>query len=456
MRKLLSSTALQRSSNLAGLRIAVEYVPVARLKQPPHATRRHPKQQIRRIARSIVEHGFLVPVTVYADNVIASGAARVAAASLAGLNDVPVIRIEHLTDEQARLFAIADNKLAEGASWDLDALRVEFGEIALASPEIDLDGSGFSIGERDVLVGRHRTDELADLDDRPEAAVAAKAVSRLGDVWRLGRHRLVCGDAQDAGVLAAAVDGQPVRTVLSDLPYNVKIAGNVSGLGETVHGEFAMASGEMTKPQFGDFLTGVIAAMQPHMVDGGLAYLFMDWRHIDDLIGAAARCDLAYLNLLVWAKTNAGMGSHYRSAHELIGLFKSGGGKHTNTVQLGAHGRNRKNVLHYPGVNTFTKGRKAALKLHPTVKPVALIADLILDSSAPGEVILDPFGGSGTTLIAAEKTDRTAALVEISPAYVDVTIRRFEAATGEQAVLDGDGRAFAEITAERADAGGEA
>ena len=455
MAKQYSATALNRVSNFAGLKIAVEYVSIARLKQPPHATRRHAKQQIRRIARSIVEHGFVVPITVYADYVIASGAARVAAAGIAGLTDVPVIRIDHLTDEQARLFAIADNKLAEGASWDLDALRIEFGEITLAAPEIDLDSSGFSIGERDVLVGRHRTDELADLDDAPEVGENAPPVSRLGDVWRLGRHRLVCGDARDATVLASAVGGQPVRTVLSDLPYNVKIAGNVSGLGETKHGEFVMASGEMTKGQFGDFLVGAIGATQPHMVDGGLAYLFMDWRHIDDLICAAARCDLAYLNLLVWAKTNAGMGSHYRSAHELIGLFKHGEGKHTNTVQLGQHGRNRTNVLHYPGVNTFAKGREAALKLHPTVKPVALIADLILDSSAPGELILDPFGGSGSTLIAAEKTDRTAALVEISPAYVDVTIRRFEMATGEAAILDRDERTFAEIAAIRT-ADGEA
>lgn len=455
MRKLMSSSALQRPSNFAGLKLAIEYIPVTRLKQPPRATRQHPKQQIRRIARSIVEHGFIVPVTVYADNVIASGAARVAAASIAGLSEVPVIRIEHLTDEQARLFALADNKLAEGASWDLDALRIEFGEITLAAPELDLDNSGFSIGERDVLVGMHRTDELADLDDMPEADESAAPVSRLGDVWRLGRHRLVCGDARDAAVIASAVAGRSARTVLSDLPYNVQIAGNVSGLGATKHGEFAMASGEMTKGQFGDFLVGAIGAMKPHMMDGGLAYLFMDWRHIDDLIGAAARCDLAYLNLLVWAKTNAGMGSHYRSAHELIGLFKHGDGKHTNTVQLGKHGRNRTNVLHYPGVNTFTKGRKAALELHPTVKPVALIADLILDSSAPGDLILDPFGGSGTTLIAAERTDRAAALVEIDPAYVDVTIRRFEAATGEAASLEGDGRTFAKIAVDRA-ADGEA
>lgn len=442
-------------SNFAGIRVQVQYLALGELQAPLNQVRRHTRTQIRKLARGIVEHGFLVPIVVYGANVIATGVARWEAAKLTELTEIPVIHVDHLTDEQARLFAIADNKLTEGASWDLDALRLEFSAISIVSPTIELDRSGFTIAERDVLIGRYHTEELADLDDAPEPT-PGRAVSQPGDVWLLGRHRVVCGDATDPDVVTIAVGGSEVRSVVSDPPYNVKIAGNVSGLGKSKHGEFAMASGEMSKQQFVAFLQSAIGAVQPHLMDGALLFLFQDWRHVGDLIAAAHACDLDYLNLLVWAKTNAGLGSFYRSAHELIGLFKHGEGKHLNNVQLGRYGRNRTNVLHYPGVNTFTKGRNKALALHPTVKPVALLADLILDASAPGEVILDTFGGSGSTLIAAEKTDRRACLVELSPAYVDVIVRRFEAATMTAALHEASGRTFAELEVERRSAGDSA
>jgi DNA modification methylase len=442
------SSLLQSASNYAGVKLGIEYVPLDQLQHPANETRTHSKAQLRKIARSIAEHGFVVPVCVYGANIIATGNARVRAAKIAGLVDVPVIRLEHMTDEQARMFAIADNKLIEGGEWNTDALRIEFDEIALAAPGIDLGSSGSTIGERDVIVGRHRTDQLADLDNFVAQDDLAP-VSRLGDVFLLGRHRLVCGDARDPAAVEAATSGKAVRTLLSDLPYNVKIEGNVSGKGEHKHGDFAMASGEMSPDEFTAFLATAIAAAQPHLVDGALAYLFMDWRHLSELAGAAERCSLKQLNLLVWAKTNAGQGSFYRSAHELVGIYKHGNAPHTNNVMLGSKGRYRTNVLNYPGVNTFTKGAKAALKLHPTVKPIALIADLILDSSAPGELILDPFGGSDTTLIAAEKMDRTAALIEYEPGYVDTAVRRFEAAFDTAAVLEGTGQTFADLAAER-------
>jgi DNA modification methylase len=388
---------------------------------------------------------------VYGDNVIASGMARWEAATLLRLVEVPVIRVEHLTEEQARLFAIADNKLAEGVEWDFDALRIEFEQISIVSPEIDLDSSGFCIAERDVMIGRHRLAELADLDETPRPA--RQIVSVPGDVWILGRHRLVCGDSTSADIVATALNGQPVRTLLSDLPYNVKIDGNVSGKGETKHGEFAMASGEMSKTEFIDFLTRAIDQARTHMVDGALAYLFMDWRHLSELALATEACDLSQLNLLVWNKGKGGQGAFYRSAHEMIGVFKSGSEKHVNNVMMGKHGRYRTNVLTYPGVTSFGKGRAKALEMHPTVKPVALIADLILDSSAPHDVIFDPFGGSGTTLIAAEKMDRTACLIEIAPEFVDASIRRFEKISDQPAIHEATGRTFTEITRDRADKG---
>lgn len=443
-----SATSKQTGGAFASLRLQIEYVPIDSLRPGENVTRDHSRQQLRRIARSIKDFGFLVPVVVYGDNILATGLARIAAAKLAGLTEVPVVRRHGLSDEQMRLFAIADNKLTEGGSWNFDALRAEFASISVLAPKLDQNMSGFAIAERDIIWGRDRAARLADDDEIPSPD-SRPPVSRLGDCFRLNRHLLLCGDATDAATMKNLLGTSPVRTVASDLPYNVKIGGNVSGLGRKKHEEFAMASGEMSKQEFIDFLINSLSAFQPFLTDGALLYLFMDWRHLHELISASEALQLSFLNLLVWAKTNAGMGSLYRSAHELIGLFKHGSAAHTNNIELGRHGRNRTNVLHYPGVNTFSKGRSKALESHPTVKPTALMADLILDSSGPDEIVLDPFGGSGTTLIAAEKVDRVARLVEINPAYVDVTIRRFEALTGESATLVSTGQTFAELEQKR-------
>lgn len=324
-----SSNNIRLGSNVAGLRLKIDYVAIEQLKPPYAVTRKHTRRQIKQIACGIAEHGFLVPLVVHSDLVIATGVARLEAARLLGLGEVPVIKAEHLTDGQLRLFALADNKLAEGAAWDLDALRAEFAEIAVIAPEIDQDSSGFCIAERDIIFGRHRAVELTDLDDT-SSTVVVSGVARLGDRFALGRHSVMCGDATDPAVIAAAVGKQQVRTVASDLPYNVRISGNVSGLGKNKHGEFAMASGEMSKAEFTQFLGRAIEAARPYLVDGALLYLFMDWRHQSELLAAAEAAELGYLNLLVWAKTNAGMGTFYRSAHELIGVFKHGDAPHRN------------------------------------------------------------------------------------------------------------------------------
>lgn len=447
------STKIVGSVAGASRRLQFEYVPIDSLRHPANLTRKHPRQQLKRIAASIGSFGFLVPVVVYDDGTLSTGVARVAAAKLAGVSEIPIVRAEWLSREEMRLYAIADNKLTEGSEWDFDALRAEFADIQVLAPKLDQSTSGFTIAERDIIWGRDRADRLAE-DDELVEPLEGETVIRTGDMFRLGRHSIICGDSTIAATSETLLADERVRTVASDLPYNVKIGGNVSGLGRNKHEEFAMASGEMSKRQFIDFLVRSLGLAQPFLVDGSILYLFMDWRHLNELTSAADELNLEQLNLLVWAKTNAGMGSFYRSAHELIGVFKHGSGSHTNNVQLGRDGRNRTNVLHYPGVNTFSKGRMKALESHPTVKPTALMADLILDSSAPGEIILDPFGGSGTTLIAAEKVDRTARLIEISPNYVDVTIRRYEALTGEQAVLASTGQTFDEVRQEREAANG--
>lgn len=413
-------------------RLHFDYRTIASLKIPERELRVLPQRVKKKLEKSIHDFGAVMPAVIGADGTIYVGADVVAAAKRVGLTEFPTVLVTHLDDHQLRLYRVAHDKVTEGSSWDYESLRLEFSEISAERPDLDLGSSGFEIPERDYIYGHWRANDKNDLDD--QVAMEGRAIiSEPGDVWLLGRHILVCGDATDPEVISTAVDGGVVRAMVSDLPYNVKIKNNVSGKGEVVHEEFAQASGELSQAEFTAFLKSAIGAAESHVVDGGLFYLFMDWRHLMELCQATSSYDLTQLNLLVWAKSKAAQGSFYRSAHELVGLFKKGKAPHINNIDLGRHGRSRSNVISMPGVNVFGKGRKKALETHPTVKPVGLILDFILDCSAPGDRILDPFGGSGTALIAAEKSDRVASLVEIEPKFVDATIRRFEALTGERA-----------------------
>ena len=443
------SKTVSRGSNIAGAEVRVQYVAPDELKPALRQVRHRTLTQTKRLARSISEFGFLVPILVDQGMHIVAGHGRWEAAKLLELTSLPIIRVEHLTEAQLRLFSIADNKLPEGVRWDSDALRIELAEIELLAPELDLSSSGFEIAEIDTLYGRARTDELSDLDE-PVAVTADEPVNHVGDVWKLGRHMLGCGDARDAELIANLVAGRQVRALVSDPPWNLKIKGLVSGKGKVKHDDFVMAAGEMSKASFVGLLTDFLAAAQPCLIDGALLFIFIDWRNLDALTAATVTRNLEQKNLLVWCKANAGLGSLYRSRHELIGLYKHGEEPHTNNIQLGRYGRNRSNILFYPGVNSFGKEREAALATHPTCKPISLLADLLLDASAPGELILDPFGGSGATLIAAEKTGRTACLTELDPRYADAIVRRFEKVNGRAAIHTDSGLSFAEVAARRA------
>jgi DNA modification methylase len=274
-------------------------------------------------------------------------------------------------------------------------------------------------------------------------------VVEKGDLWCLGRHRLVCGDARDGAALARLMQGEQARMVFLDPPYNVPIAGHVQGRGRIQHREFAFASGEMEKDEFTGFLEQALQLCAQHSVDGSIHYVCMDWRHVDELGAAGARVYDEVKNICVWVKSNAGQGSFYRSQHELVFVFKKGGEAHVNTFGLGQHGRSRSNVWTYPGVNSFRAGRLDELAMHPTVKPVALVADAIRDCSHRGDIVLDTFLGSGTTLLAAEKVGRRGYGVEIDAVYADVTIRRWQAFTGRDAVLEASGETYAEMAARR-------
>ena len=260
-------------------------------------------------------------------------------------------------------------------------------------------------------------------------------MTRPGDTWLLGPHRIRCGSALDEAAYRAMMHEDRAAMVFTDPPYNVPIDGHVGGLGAIRHREFAMAAGEMDEAEFTVFLTRALGLLAGHSRDGSLHFICMDWRHMGELLAAGKRSYAELKNLCVWAKDNAGMGSLYRSQHELVFVFKHGRDQHQNHIQLGRYGRNRSNVWSYPGVNTFSRqgAEGNLLALHPTVKPVALVADALRDCSCRGEIVLDSFLGSGTTLIAAERTGRICRGLELDPLYVDTAIRRWQAITGQHA-----------------------
>jgi DNA modification methylase len=407
--------------------------------------RTHSKNQIRQIARSIEEFGFTNPVLIDRGGNIIAGHGRVKAAENLGLERVPTLCLEDMTEKQKRAYIIADNRLAENADWDEELLALEFEE--LLHLDIDLTLTGFDMGEIDLIIGNDEAPQDEEEVELPSPS--DPVVTRPGDLWLCGHHRVLCGNALKRSSYKRLMDGSAADLIFTDPPYNVPIDGHVSGKGAIKHNEFAMASGEMSRDEFEAFLEKVCGNLVQASRPGSLHFQCMDWRHLQELLHAAEKHYTEFKNLCVWNKNNAGMGSLYRSRHELVLLFKNGTVPHINNVALGKYGRHRSNVWSYPGVNTFGKGRMDQLSLHPTVKPVAMIADAILDCSNPGDLVLDPFLGSGSTLLAAERTGRECRGMEIDPIYVDVVLRRFEAATGTEPVHAKTGLSVRELSLER-------
>lgn len=433
---------MSRSSSRASA--ALMERPITSLKPYARNARTHSKKQIRQIAASIERFGFVNPVLVSDEGQIVAGHGRVEAARLLGLTSVPTLTLSHLSTAELQAYVLADNKLALNAGWDRDLLAIELQ--GLIDLQFDVELTGFSLAEIDLVLDEAR-DAKPDGRDAAEddvPVVGGTAVSALGDVWHLGRHRLICGDTQKPETFAALMGDERADLVFTDPPYNVKIDGNVCGLGSVRHREFAFASGEMSADAFTDFLTATLGNMASVMRDGAVAFVCMDWRHMGEMLAAGRECFTEFKNLVVWNKANGGMGSFYRSKHELIFVFKNGEGPHTNSFELGGTGRHRTNVWDYPGITSPGKARGEELAMHPTVKPVAMIADAIRDCSRRGEIVLDGFGGSGSTLIAAEKTGRHARLIEYDPLYCDTIVRRWQQVTGKQARHGSSGVGFEE------------
>ncbi len=415
-----SSRIPKASQSSLHQQLVVTYSPLNALSPDPRNPRKHSNKQIRQIASSIATFGFVAPVLVDRELRVIAGHGRLLAAQKLGVAEVPVVSLEHLSEAQARAFAIADNRLTENSVWDDRLLAEAFKELSVLDLDFRLDVTGFEMAEIDMKIEGLSASVEEDEGDAVPAVDEGPAVSNLGDLWLLDGHRLYCGSALDEASYATLMAGEQAAMVFTDPPYNVPIDGNVSGLGRVRHREFAMASGEMTPAQFTGFLTEACTLMARCSADGAIHYLCMDWRHLGELLSAGGAVYSEFKNICVWVKHNAGMGSLYRSQHELVLVFKHGRSPHQNNVHLGKYGRNRSNVWNYPGVNAFGRsGREGdLLAMHPTVKPVALIADAILDSSGRGEIILDVFAGSGSTIVAAERTGRRGFGIELDPHYV--------------------------------------
>jgi len=425
-----------------GPRIEVVYRPIDQLRPDPKNARRHSRKQIRQVADSIQAFGFNVPILIDAELKVIAGHGRRLACQLLGHKEVPTISLEHLSEAQARAFMIADNRLTEIASWDDRLLGEQLRELSELHLEFSLEITGFDMGEIDLLIEGASGILEPDPDDEP--LPVGPAVTRPGDTWLLGPHRIHCGSALDEAAYRALMQHDRAAMVFTDPPYNVPIDGNVSGLGAIRHREFAMAVGEMDEAEFTAFLSRALGLLASYSLDGALHFICMDWRHIGELLAAGKSAYTELKNLCVWTKDNAGMGSLYRSQHELVLVFKHGRKAHQNHVQLGLYGRNRSNVWSYPGANSFSRSGSEGnlLALHPTVKPVALVADALRDCSCRGEIVLDAFLGSGTTLIAAERTGRVCHGLELDPLYVDTAVRRWQIATNGKARHATSGRLF--------------
>jgi 16S rRNA G966 N2-methylase RsmD len=451
MRKITTDRSIQKNapSDIRKYfkKMQVKYLPVSGLK--PHADnpRTHTPKQIRELAASFRQFGFINPIVVDSDKQLIAGHGRLEAAKLLGMVRIPAICVDHMSEAQKRAYMIADNKLALNATWDVELLERELQYILKLDSEFDLTITGFETAEIDLMFevgsGPGSNDDAA--NEIPQLDRSKPTVTREGDLWLFDGHRLLCADATKPDSFGSLLHGKPAQMVFIDPPYNVPINGHVSGLGNVKHRDFAMASGEMSEARYIGFLGTCFGYLIGHSVNGSIHFICMDWRHSIELLSAARPMYSELKNLCVWNKDNGGMGSLYRSKHELVFVFKNGSAPHINNVELGRHGRNRTNVWDYAGGNSLRDGRLEELAMHPTVKPVALVADAILDCSKRGGIVLDCFGGSGTTLIAAEKTGRRGYLMELDAAYVDVAIRRFQKLTGKQATHSETQRTFADM-----------
>jgi DNA modification methylase len=427
----------------------IELWPLKKLRRSKANARTHSRKQRDKLVNVVRQCGFINPILVDERGTIISGHLRRDVAETLRLSQVPVIQVAHLTDVEKRALALAENRIALDAGWDRETLAAELGELAILLPEaeIELSITGFDIAETDLIIGDHAEGSAESAED--ELPQPGPAVTQRGDLWVMGKHRLYCGDARDATAYDTLMRGRIATMAFGDPPYNVSIRRHARGRSSTAFDEFPSASGEMSDPEYLRFLTRSMELLAGACVAGAIIYLCIDWRHVGQMLEAGAQVFSELKNICVWIKSNGGQGSFYRNAHELVCVFKKAGAAHLNSFELGQHGRSRTNAWHYAGVNSFKAGRAHELAMHPTCKPVRLVADAMLDCSQRGSIVLDPFMGSGTTIVAGETVGRRAYGMELDARFVDVAVRRWEKFTGRDALLESTGATFADVQAAR-------
>lgn len=415
--------------------LQVENIDVQKLKVHDKNPKQHSKKQIAQIAKSITEFGFVSPILADEQFEIIAGHGRLAAAKTLGFTWVPVIILSHLTAQQKIAYAIADNKLTELGTWNMELLQDEFQLLMAQDLDFDMTVTGFETGDIDIILNPENKTIDTKSDILPELNDADK-VCQTGDIWQLGHHRLICGNSLHRCTYNALFGDNKAQLVIADSPYNVKIS-EIGSMGRIKHDDFQMACGEMSPDEFIQFLMSVMALAKDYSNDGSLHYYWIDWKHIREMTNAGSQVYTELKNICIWNKLTGGMGSLYRSQHEMCCVFKKGLIAHVNNIELGKHGRYRTNVWDFPGANHCAEGRET-LKSHPTPKPVQLTKDIILDVTKRGDIVFDPFLGSGTTILAAEQAGRIGYGIEIEPRYCDLTIKRFEKLTGTKATKIGE------------------
>ncbi len=400
------------------------------------STRQHPKDQLKKIAEIVKTYGIVLPILIDSKDYVVDGWGFVLVARELGLQEIPVVCNSDLSETQLRALRIALNKVSELSSWNDAELKLEIEEILQIDPGLPLAIDNPTL---DMILDGNGADEE---DECPVTPMKRETISRLGDQFQCGEHIIRCGNALNADDYASLLGAGPANMMFADGPYNVPIAGHVTRSKSAQAHDFPMGKGELSPAKFEAFLTTAFGLAAKHLRNGAISFVCIDWRGLSVTLAAGNAVFSKLLNLCVWHKPNAGMGSLYRSQHELVLVYKLGTEPHTNNVHLGRYGRNRTNVWSYISQNILSGSSKGKLALHPTVKPVAMIADAIRDCSNRGDIILDPFGGSGTTMIAAEKTGRRARLLELNPIYVDVAIQRWQRLTGQTSYHAETGRPY--------------
>jgi hypothetical protein len=426
--------------------LKLERRPIGELKVPKRNVRGCDKQHVARVIRAILNLGFIIPILIDGLGNVVDGVVRLLAARELNLATVPCLVVDHLAENEIRLLRISINRAQESGSWDLTELKIEFEELRVL--DVDLEVTGFEGAEIDLVLA-FGSQQAKEDDELPPADRDAKPIVRVGDRFELGPHRLHCADATDSESYNLLLCGEKARLVNTDPPFKTPIVGVVSGKGAHKHEDFVGGFGEMTALEYLSFISSVFAAVSLFVLDGALGFFFTDWRSMQAYLNAGEANHFTLLNVITWNKGRGSMGSLYRSASEFIVLFKFGQGPICNQVQLGRHGRDRTTVWDYPGATQAGSSAQQMLSSHPTPKSVEMIADSILDVTERGDLVLDPFCGSGTSIVAGHKTGRRVYALELEPKFVELAIRRWEKLSGQDAVHTASGLTFSALRAQR-------